>query len=162
MKILVFSDSHGDEQGIVDVIEENKDVNAIVFLGDGERDFEAALAACNIAPYGGNDSIRTFQVRGNCDRFSMEPLSVTAELGGVRFFITHGHDQNVKSGVARLAQTARGKQCDAALFGHTHLQCLEEKDGLILLNPGSIRSGKYAVITVKDGRAEYRLKRLPF
>ena len=157
MKILVFSDSHGDEQGIIDAIEENKDANALIFLGDGERDFEGALAACNIAPYGADTSVKTYQVCGNCDRFSMEPETITAEFGGVRFLITHGHGQNVKFGYARLVQETKSRNCNAALFGHTHLQCLEKKEGITLLNPGSIRSGKYARILIRNGIAEYEL-----
>lgn len=158
MKTLVFSDSHGSEQGMIDAIEENKDANAIVFLGDGERDFEEALAACDIAPYGTGASIRIVQVCGNCDRYSMEPVTVTMEFGGVRFLITHGHDQNVKFGYARLLQEARRKDCRVALFGHTHFQCLEKKDGVVLLNPGSIRSGRYAVLTIDGGEVNYELK----
>ena len=35
--------------------------------------------------------------------------------------------------------------CAAALFGHTHVAMMEEKDGLLILNPGSVsrpRNGK--------------------
>ena len=159
MKILVFSDSHGAEQPLIDAIEENKDADVIAFLGDGERDFEEALAACGIAPFGPRDSIRILQVCGNCDRTSMEPVTITSDLGGVKTLITHGHDQNVKFGYARLMQQAKKSGCQAAFFGHTHLQTAEEKDGILLLNPGSIRSGKYAVVTVEDGKTQYELIR---
>lgn len=160
MKILVFSDSHGAEQPMIDAFNENKDVETIVFLGDGERDFEGFLASCGIAPYGPNDRVKTIQVRGNCDRMSLEPVTVTVELGGVRALITHGHEQNVKFGYARLLQEARNRNCRIALFGHTHLPCAEEKDGILLLNPGSVRAGKYAVLKTGGHQTEYDLKDL--
>lgn len=158
MKILVFSDSHGSEQYMTDAISENDDADALVFLGDGERDFEAVLAACGIAPYGPKTSVKVWQVCGNCDRFSSEPVTVTADFDGVKTLITHGHDQNVKFGYSRLFLEAQKKECLAAFFGHTHLQRAEEKDGILLLNPGSIRSGKYAVVTARNGKMTYELK----
>ena len=57
MKILVISDSHGASEYIVEAISRNKDADAIVFLGDGERDLEEALADCNISPYGDDGSM---------------------------------------------------------------------------------------------------------
>lgn len=158
MKILVFSDSHGSEQGMVDAIRENQDVQMIIFLGDGERDFESTLSQLGIAPYGSDGSVRTLQVCGNCDRYSMSPVTLTADLAGVKTMITHGHDQNVKYGYARLTIEAKEKGCCLVLFGHTHKQYMHEKDGLTLLNPGSIRSGKYAVICINDGKMEVELK----
>lgn len=160
MKILVFSDSHGAEQHMIDVILENRDADTIVFLGDGERDFEEALAGCGIAPYGPDQSVKTLQVCGNCDRYSMEPVTFCTDLGGIKTLITHGHDQNVKLGYAGLCGEAQRQGCKAVLFGHTHLQHTEEKNGILLVNPGSIRSGKYAVITVKDHKAVVALKKL--
>lgn len=157
MKILVFSDSHGAEQRMIDAVIENKGTEVIIFLGDGEKDFEEMMAACGIAPYGNSRSIRTFQVRGNCDWYSGEALTLTAELGGVRLLITHGHEQKVKYGLSMLAQEARKKECALALFGHTHSPYLEDHDGITLINPGSIKSGRYAIITIEDGEAECKL-----
>jgi len=42
MRILVLSDSHGRAGNIYDVIEKHPEAEVIVFLGDGERDFENA------------------------------------------------------------------------------------------------------------------------
>ena len=62
MKILVISDSHGAENAFLDVLEENKDADALFFLGDGERDFES------VRYYIGK--MRIYALRGNCDIFS--------------------------------------------------------------------------------------------
>lgn len=160
MKILVFSDSHGHPQKMLDAYEDNKDAGMLVFLGDGRRDFEELLAGQNIFPYGADTSVRTVMVAGNCDRRSMEPVTVIDEMGGTRFLITHGHAYNAHSGYAGLLREAREKNCGAVLFGHTHTQCHEDHDGVTLFNPGSIRSGKYGLIRITDGRVEYQLKQL--
>ena len=144
---------------MTEAVRRHAGADALVFLGDGERDFEETLAECGIAPFGPQERA-VYQVCGNCDRFSSQPLRITASFEGVNFLIAHGHEQNVKFGYARLAMEAKSRGCAAALFGHTHLQCLEEKEGIVLLNPGSIRSGKYAVVTVEDGKIRAELKRL--
>ena len=149
-KILVFSDSHGSDQPMIDAISQHKDADVIAFLGDGESDFEEALAACGIAPFGPK-SLTIWQVRGNCDWRSTEPAVIIPVLDGLKFFVTHGHTHYVKSGYDLLASEARKKGCAAALFGHTHEAHLEERGGLILLNPGSVRRGNYAVIIIEDG-----------
>ena len=158
MKILVFSDSHGHEQEMLDVIEEHKDVNLIVFSGDGGRDFEEVLAGRNIFPYGSDTSVRSIMVAGNCDRCSMEPVRIIDEIEGIRFLITHGHAQNAHFGYAGLIREAKEKNCAVVIFGHTHRQCLEEHDGITLFNPGSIRSGRNGSIEIKDGHAAFELK----
>ena len=35
-----------------------------------------------------------------------------------------------------------------AIFGHTHTQLLEYKEGIYLLNPGAMRENEYALVTV--------------
>ena len=95
MKILVFSDSHGAEENFISAIRENPSAEAIIFLGDGERDFEYALAYFGIFPYG-NEIKDVYHVRGNCDFHSSASDSVIAEVKNTRLFITHGYEQKVK------------------------------------------------------------------
>ena len=151
MKILVLSDSHGSEENIVSAIHQERDADAIIFLGDGERDFEAAAAEFGFFPYGDDTSCAVYQVKGNCDLFSREAVTIVPVLGGLRILVTHGYDQNVKYGLHTLVREAKERGCAAALFGHTHVQFSGEMNGIQLLNPGSIRSGKYALLIVRDG-----------
>lgn len=149
MKYIIMSDSHGHEESMINIIMDNYDADGFVFLGDGERDFEMALAYGNIYPYG--DRVKdVFQVRGNCDRSSNEAVTLLEVPGGIRTLITHGFDQNVKLGYNRLAAQARGLECKIALFGHTHNRCLEVKDGVTLFNPGSVRGGSYGILTINS------------
>ena len=123
------------------ILEAQKDADGIIFLGDGEKDL-AALPPENAACL--------YQVRGNCDRESSEAAVLIKEIAGVRFCITHGNEQGVKYGLAKLAAFAKEKGCNAALFGHTHRAHLSKEDGVFLFNPGSAADGNYGVI-LKDG-----------
>ena len=154
MKILVFSDSHRAPSKIADSIKANMDAEAIIYLGDGEEDFEKALERNGIFPYG--DIVKdVYSVYGNCDLLSDKPGVVTAEIGGVRFLITHGFVQNVKQGLERLAVEAFSKKCSVALFGHTHEQTLTEIAGVKLFNPGAVRNKSFGVITIENGEIKF-------
>ena len=145
-KLLVLSDSHGHDEQLVSIILEHPDADAIIFLGDGERDFDTAVLACGI----GEDKI-ICQVRGNCDLASREPDKIIRTLGGIRFLITHGHEQNAKLGIWGLVEEAKRQNCEAVLYGHIHRQSLLEEEGITLINPGSAREGKYCIVEAVGG-----------
>ena len=149
MKLLVLSDSHGYDAKLADIILEHRDADAIIFLGDGAWDFENAVNACNVGP----DKI-ICQVRGNCDRASMEPDKLVREFGNIRFFITHGHEQNVKLGIWRLVEEAKKQKCTVALYGHTHCKSCMVKEGITLINPGSVSGGNCCVVEFADGKVK--------
>ena len=79
----------------------------------------------------------------------------------MRIFMTHGHIYGVKRDLTALTGAAKDAGAQLALFGHTHIQHMEERDGLTLLNPGAAgrfgRSG-YAVVEIKDGAFSCRLE----
>ena len=100
-------------------------------------------------------------VRGNCDWGKGPDLRVV-ELEGVRFLLTHGHLQYVKSGLDELLQEAKNRQVQVACFGHTHLAKVVYRDGIYLMNPGSAggchaREG-YGVIEALGGSVNLLLK----
>ena len=159
MKLLILSDSHGAEEKLRDIITENPDAGAIAFLGDGERDFENALAECDIYPYGSR-KVEIYQVAGNCDLYSNEAVTLIEKFGFQRVLITHGYEQHVKEGLFRLYRQAKEHGCSAALFGHTHIQHIEEHEGITFFNPGSVRNGCYGVMTEKYGRFTFEHKEL--
>lgn len=154
MKILVFSDSHRAWSDLSDIIKVNKDSDVIIFLGDGEDDFEKALRNNGIFPHG-NILKDVYVVNGNCDLFSDSASTVTAEIGGVRFLITHGYMQKVKMGLERLAAEAYTKKCQVALFGHTHERKLTNINGVTLFNPGALRNGSYGVIKTDNSEMKF-------
>jgi len=146
MKLLVLSDSHGHDEKLLDMIVNHPDADAIIFLGDGERDFDSVIHSGLVA----EDKV-ICQVRGNCDLASRAPDAIVREFGGVRFLMTHGHEQNVKLAFWGLVDFAKSKKCSVALYGHTHFKSLDVKEGITLINPGSAAEGSYCVVEVKDG-----------
>ncbi len=152
MKILVFSDSHGAMGKMVEAMEHERP-HHVFFLGDHYRD---GIELSELYP-----DIPMDIVRGNCDWGKGPDLRVV-ELEGVRFLLTHGHLQYVKSGLDELLQEAKNRQVQVACFGHTHLAKVVYRDGIYLMNPGSAggchaREG-YGVIEALGGSVNLLLK----
>ena len=149
MKILVLSDSHSALSFMRRMIRAVKP-DAVIHLGDHYDDGQAMAEE--------NPHIRFHQVPGNCDSYRCPmntPLILNYDIGGVRFYMTHGHRHFVKQGIGNLLSAARQGDAKAVLYGHTHQKyCSQEPDGLWVLNPGSCGSmgGSAGLITVLDGR----------
>ena len=74
-------------------------------------------------------------------------------MESVRVFYCHGHKYRVKSGLEQLAEEAKRRDCDVALYGHTHTPLITQMDGITLINPGSLRynvgeGGSYCYLVV--------------
>ncbi len=76
-------------------------------------------------------------VRGNMDAAILKerlPARDVAEIGGVRIGVLH--DPGPALGrIARLAQTFA--DCDAVVFGHTHVPQIQRLGRRVIANPGS-------------------------
>ena len=139
MKILVFSDIHGNTIRMTDAIRTHRlhgGVDRVFFLGDGLDDANAVMKKFPDIPYDA--------VSGNCDEFylsySQREFLVTEQLvtaGGIRFLLAHGHKLFVKSQYQFAANYAIQKKADVLLFGHTHQALCDYEDGLHIMNPGS-------------------------
>ena len=118
MKLAILSDTHGLLRP--EVAELLKTADAILHGGDVNKP-------------GIVDQLKQYAplyvVRGNNDKEWAEqiPHDLTITLGGVTFYMVH----NKKEVPADLTGV------DAVVFGHSHKYLLEEKDGLLWLNPGS-------------------------
>ena len=88
-KILIFSDTHGDINRCLDIIEKADSVSAIFHAGDYTGDAEDLES---IYP-----NIPIYYVKGNNDYFSKAPSHMLVTIDGVKIFITHGHEQNVNT-----------------------------------------------------------------
>lgn len=127
MKFLVVSDSHGNREILETLVARHQnEVEAFFHCGDSE-----------LAP---TDPIwQHYQVvNGNCDGFNYFPNEVTVELGQERIFMTHGHLVNVNSTLDVLVDAAAAQAATICLFGHTHQLGVERRQGILVLNPGSI------------------------
>ncbi len=135
-KIIVCSDSHGKKDRINRLAKEY-DYNYFFFLGDGMSD---------IGDWDLLDNVEC--VRGNCDYFSTEQYDRILEIEDKRVLLTHGNNYGVKGGIGALAKYAKANKIDIALFGHTHRFTKEEVDGVMLFNPGSVKNGSAAILTI--------------
>lgn len=130
MRILVMSDSHGSGRSVEQAIEAQPEAQHVIFLGDGENDIENASY---IYPD------RVFHiVCGNCDFCSNKPLHQLITIADKRIFICHGHTYGVKSTYENAIKAALLENADILLFGHTHNAYTEYRDGLYIMNPGSL------------------------
>lgn len=145
-KILIFSDSHGDINRCLDIINSSGNVHAIIHAGDYAGDAEDLQS---IYP-----NIPVYYVKGNNDFFSSAPGHMTTIIDGVRIYITHGHEQRVKyeSDYHTLRLSAAKASPNLVVFGHTHIPYISYDGGFTVLNPGSIRfSATYAIAEIENG-----------
>lgn len=118
MNLAILSDTHGLLRP--EVAEHLKTADAILHGGDVNKP-------------GIVDQLERYAplyiVRGNNDKEWAEqlPHDLTITLGGVTFYMVH----NKKEVPADLTGI------DAVVFGHSHKYLLEERDGVLWLNPGS-------------------------
>ena len=151
-KILIFSDTHGDINRCLDIIEKADSVSAIFHAGDYTGDAEDLES---IYP-----NIPIYYVKGNNDYFSKAPSHMLITIDGVKIFITHGHEQNVKYEYEfmTLRKAAEKYDPDLIIFGHTHIPYTDYKGKATLLNPGSIRyTGTYAEAEIENGKLKTKI-----
>ena len=158
MKIFVFSDSHGNTQPMLNVLQQKRDeCDFIIHLGDHCTDINCIGSIVGITP--------VIAVSGNNDFFSdlhEFPYDTTVEIAGKRLFICHGHKLAVKRNLSLLITAAKNKNCSIALFGHTHIPYVKTSDNISLFNPGSIGvfSGKklsYGTITINNNNVKFEI-----
>jgi len=128
-KIVVLSDTHKNVKAILRLAEIMDESDMVIHLGDhfsDMDDFEALLKG------------KLYRVHGNCDFGAQK--EIVLEVEGVKIFATHGDLYGVKSGTERLYKRAKELGCDLALYGHTHIAKIEERDGITLINPGCATS----------------------
>ena len=128
-KILVVSDTHGNNSLLKEVVKKEKPFDLLVHCGDLECG-EGALVAIADTP--------VYAVQGNNDYFYDLSRKVEFEFSGVRFLLTHGHYDKVHYGLDTLFYRAKECEADVVLFGHTHVPCIREIDEVKFVNPGSL------------------------
>ncbi len=155
MKILVFSDSHGNVTNMMGAVAAEKP-DRLFHLGDVVRDARALAEAFPHIPLD--------YVSGNCDYAGEGPTQSIVEAQGVRILLTHGHVYHVKLGIGAAVEAARQAEVEVLAFGHTHQAlCTHDESGLWVMNPGSIRGSwgaTYGVIEVCKGTVMCHLMEL--
>lgn len=146
MKIAVVSDTHGSEINILEFINKIGRIDMIIHLGDCVDDVRFIRRH-----YNG----KIISVRGNCEDIAREPLVINEVIENIRFIICHGHSFGVKKSIMGYLYKALENEAKIALFGHTHIEAIEDIEGVLLINPGSLsrslgKGNSYCVIEI-DG-----------
>lgn len=148
MKILVISDTHNMIQNAVSLITKlNPDY--VIHLGDvceDSRRLEDMFPRKLIV-----------SVKGNNDYFDNSyPFERCFDIMGKKIFMCHGHKYNVKMSLMNLIYKAKEYEADIVLYGHTHKSHIEEIDGMLVINPGSV--GTFALIDITEDLVEARIE----
>lgn len=150
MRIGLVSDSHGSREALERALKALGSCDLIIHAGDYASDADFICEQVGVP---------VMVVRGNCDFYDERyPDFIDTKLGGHHFFITHGNRQYVKMDLDDLLIEAKAREADIAVFGHTHIPTIQEEDGVLMVNPGSVylpHSGQYptcAVLTLDGGK----------
>ena len=170
MKLLIVSDIHGSgyyANKLLEIVEkENPD--KIVLLGDlyyhGPRNpLTEKYGPMEVANILNSLKDKILAIKGNCDAEVDEMISefplqenIQMKANGYNLFFTHGHKYNMDN------LPPIGIDIDIMFYGHFHVNFIEEKDGIIFVNPGSISLPKqntehgYAIFEDLQQRYLYR------
>ena len=128
MKVLIISDSHGDKEILLSVIEkENPD--KVFFLGDHISDIYEIKNLLNVD---------ICAVKGNTDVGATGVEDIILNIYNQRILLTHGHKYNVNQTMYKLYLKAQENCVDYVFFGHTHRYEDFIANGIRFINPGSI------------------------
>ena len=144
MKVLVISDIHGSSY-YADKIKEivsRENPDKIILLGDlyyhGPRnDLSQEYAPMKVAEVLNSLKDKLLVVKGNCDAEVDEMISefkfedhLLLNINGKNIYFTHGHKYNI--------EVIPYEDFEILIYGHIHQGFIQEKEGYIFANPGSI------------------------
>ncbi|MFN4215629.1 MULTISPECIES: metallophosphoesterase family protein [unclassified Exiguobacterium] len=154
MRFLIVSDSHGLTEELLSIFNRHEqEIDDAFHCGDSQL----ALVDEHLLPY------RT--VRGNCDFGGDLPLERVETTPVGTILIVHGHHHDVKYDLNRLRYRAEEVGASVVLFGHSHVAGALIEDGVVYINPGSIRMPRgrsdktYALLDLENGEAAVRFYR---
>jgi putative phosphoesterase len=130
MKIAILSDTHGNYALALKILDLLGDFEQIIHLGDTSGDAEIIELALER---------KLVIVSGNCDMSGNYPHLAGLDISGKRILITHGDRFHVKSGLAGLCRKAKMYRADIVLYGHTHIAHIEKEEGILFINPGTLK-----------------------
>lgn len=130
MKLLLFSDSHGNIKNMIDSVKKFNNIDLIIHLGDMVNDALSLKTFFN--------KIDFEIISGNNDYYSNYPTEKIILIENRKILLTHGHNYSIKSSYNKLISKCYEESFDAAFFGHTHYSEEIILENTILINPGSI------------------------
>ncbi|MDO5755002.1 MAG: phosphodiesterase [Tissierellia bacterium] len=156
MKIGILSDTHGGYKETMMALEKMGDCERIFHLGDilyhGPRNdipenYNPKELAKELAKRG-----NIYYIRGNCEA-DVDEMIMGKDLkskerifiaNGRGIYMVHGYEETEEERIAKAKEIG----CDIVISGHSHIKVLEEREGVIVINPGS-------TTIPKDGSKSY-------
>lgn len=144
-QILIVSDSHKHNAVLNKIFEANPSIDTCIHCGD-LQDNENTLQIDKL-----------YIVRGNND-FELYPNELILEIGNHKLYITHGHIQDIEYSDQKIFEKGKDTGANIVLFGHTHDPKFYTKEGIVMINPGSVSFPRsrtlyiptYAILTLSD------------
>lgn len=159
MKILIISDTHGRDKALEGLLDRIWPIDMLIHCGDveGGEEHIRELARCPV-----------HIVAGNNDFFCDLPREEEFDIGRYHVLLTHGHYYYISMGPELLKEDARARGFDIVMFGHTHRPYLEQDEGIVVLNPGSLayprqegREPSYMIMEIdREGQAHFTINYL--
>ena len=162
MVVGVVSDSHGNRKGLLRLAKrlQGLKVGTVVHLGDDYRDL-AVLAG---------EGFQVLAVPGAyCPEYGRWdiPNRLVVELAGVKLLLTHTPERHRLD----LADDPDPQDPEPGvrlvLYGHTHHPRLENRGGVLWINPGHLKDRQdrghpptFAVMRLSPGGVEVEIRRL--
>lgn len=160
LKIGVVSDTHLPRRGRQlppQLLEGLKGVDRILHAGDINRDW-VLYELEELAP--------VEAVAGNTDDQDLQQwlgMKRIIRVGEVRIGLVHGHGESGTT-LERARRAFRDEQVQGVVFGHSHIPFVEEREGILYLNPGSPTDKRrqehfsFGVILVEGSRLQGEIR----
>lgn len=161
MRILIVSDTHRKNENFLEAVRREKPLDLIIHCGDVEGSEYLVNEAGDCPAY---------IVMGNNDFFSSLPREVVCDIGNYRVWVTHGHNYYVSMGNETIKKVAKQREMDIVMYGHSHKPVVDESDGVIAVNPGSLsyprqydRRPSYILMELdREGKAHFDIRYIEF
>ena len=135
MKVLILSDIHGGYENLLKVLDNEKDFDLMLILGDILSGY--SYICSEVADLLNDYNTKIISVRGNCDNSHLELLNFSCDnpyiltsIDNKLVFMTHGHLYDIHN--------IPIDDYDIYMQGHTHIPKMEIINDKLYLNPGSI------------------------
>jgi putative phosphoesterase len=163
MRLGLVSDTHGELENLREaarrLVREWR-VEAIAHLGDECEDVVV------LEEFPGPEIIRVPGVFCEHYRDPAIPNRLVRELAGHRVLFTHTPTSHANDlpGDPKPEELVACREVDVVAFGHTHVPLVEERDGVLWVNPGHLKgqdkrghAPSFAVVDLAADRVEVRL-----
>ena len=156
----MVSDTHGNREYLRKAAERlvKKKAVAIVHLGD---DYDDVTVLSEL-------EIEVLQVPGVFSKYYQDPNIPNRqihEFNGINVLVSHtveSHRNDLPSDM-KPEEIVEKKRAQVVLFGHTHIPLLEEKQGILYMNPGHLKEKdkrgsrpSYGIVDFEEGKVTAR------